>query len=70
MSDIFQSLSRVPTAEGFSACPHCDGRMQLYGVEPHPHLPETDLKTFVCDRCDAIEALPAPWPAAAPALNS
>jgi len=38
--------------------------MQLYGVETHPHLPETDLKTYLCDRCGAMEVLPAPWPAA------
>jgi hypothetical protein len=70
MSNILQSLSRIPTTDGFSACPRCHGSMQLYGVEVHPQLPETDLKTFVCDRCGAVEALPAPWPAASPALNS
>jgi hypothetical protein len=70
MSDILQSLSRIPTIDGFAACPHCDGSMQLFGVEPHPQLPETDLKTFVCDRCGAIEVLPAPWPAAPMPLNS
>ena len=36
--------------------------MQLYGIERHQQLPETDLKTYLCDRCGALEALLAPWP--------
>jgi hypothetical protein len=70
MSDVLHHLSRVPTSDGFPACPHCTGNMQLYGVEQHPQLPETDLKTYVCDRCGAVEALPAPWPPAPTTLDS
>ena len=38
------------------ACAKCSGPTRLIGVEPHPTKPHTDLRTYQCLRCDAVQA--------------
>ena len=38
------------------ACAKCSGPTRLIGIEPHPTKPHTDLRTFQCLVCDAVQA--------------
>jgi hypothetical protein len=37
-------------------CNQCGGPMRLTGIEPHPTQAHTDLRTFQCLICDAVQA--------------
>lgn len=41
-------------------CETCGRSTRLYGIEPHPRLPHTDVNTYVCDVCDTGQALVVP----------
>lgn len=41
-------------------CDNCGHPMRIYGIEPHPRLPRTDINTYVCDACDSTQALVVP----------
>jgi hypothetical protein len=36
-------------------CDRCGAPARLFGIEPHPTISRTDLRTFVCDRCQAMQ---------------
>jgi hypothetical protein len=36
-------------------CRDCGARMRLFGIEPHPTIDRTDLLTYVCSHCDAVQ---------------
>jgi hypothetical protein len=36
-------------------CRDCGARMRLFGIEPHPTIDRTDLLTYVCSDCDAVQ---------------
>jgi hypothetical protein len=36
-------------------CNRCGAPVRLFGIEPHPTISRTDLRTFVCDRCQAMQ---------------
>jgi hypothetical protein len=36
-------------------CNQCGGPTRLIGIEPHPALARTDLRTFACVQCDALQ---------------
>jgi hypothetical protein len=36
-------------------CRDCGAAMRLYGIEPHPTTDRTDLLTYVCSDCDAMQ---------------
>jgi hypothetical protein len=38
------------------ACEKCKGPTRLTGIEPHPTQPHTDLRTYQCLTCDAVQA--------------
>ena len=38
------------------ACAICSSPTRLIGIEPHPTEPHTDLRTFQCLVCDAVQA--------------
>ena len=38
------------------ACAECGSPTRLTGIEPHPTKPQTDLRTFQCLACDAVQA--------------
>jgi hypothetical protein len=59
MTDTLISLAAV---EVTPACQRCGVSTRLYGVEPHPRLPHTDLYTYVCALCDTTEVLVVPVP--------
>ena len=44
-------------AESYSypKCRGCGGTMRLFGIEPHPTVEQTDLRTYVCSTCDETE---------------
>jgi hypothetical protein len=37
-------------------CEKCKGQTRLTGIEPHPTQPHTDLRTYQCLICDAVQA--------------
>lgn len=44
------------------ACPICGDETRLYGIEPHLAFPRTDIRTYVCTNCDAVEVMQVPLP--------
>jgi hypothetical protein len=42
------------------ACTKCAGRTRLVGIEPHPTKAHTDLRTYECRACDAMQAQVVP----------
>src|SRR5262245_38053852 len=36
-------------------CPDCGAPMRLFGIEAHPTLGRTDLRTYVCSYCDEVQ---------------
>ena len=38
------------------ACATCSGPTRLIGIEPHPTQSHTDLRTYQCLVCDAVQA--------------
>ena len=43
-------------------CEACHIRTRLAGVEPHPRLVRTDLRTYECASCEAVQVVAAPHP--------
>jgi hypothetical protein len=43
-------------------CAACGGRTRLVGIEAHPRLPRTDIRTYECIGCEAMQAAVAPHP--------
>ena len=41
-------------------CGGCGDAIRLVGIEAHPRLPLTDLRTYYCDGCDKNEVLSFP----------
>jgi hypothetical protein len=36
-------------------CDACNVAMELFGIERHPTIEHTDLRTYVCPRCDKLQ---------------
>jgi hypothetical protein len=45
-------------------CLTCGGRTRLAGLESHPRLRRTDIRTYECETCEAVQAVVAPQPSA------
>jgi hypothetical protein len=58
MSTLDIDLTPVDIAGPF--CPACGGRTRLAGLESHPRLPRTDIRTYECNGCQAVQAVVAP----------
>ena len=41
-------------------CHRCGEAMRLFGIEPHPVVAQTMLRTYVCEHCDAVQTAMAP----------
>jgi hypothetical protein len=41
-------------------CRRCGEAMRLYGIESHPTIEGAALRTYVCERCDGVQAVPTP----------
>ena len=41
-------------------CAECGGPTRLVGIEPHPTRAHTDLRTYECMACDALQARVVP----------
>jgi hypothetical protein len=37
------------------ACARCGRQTRLLGIEPHPTIARTDLRTFICGSCDDVQ---------------
>lgn len=45
-------------------CDACGERTRLVGIEAHPRIPRTDLRTYECTGCNASHVVAAPQPSA------
>jgi hypothetical protein len=36
-------------------CHRCGAPARLFGIEPHPTIDRTDLRTYVCVECDGTQ---------------
>jgi hypothetical protein len=45
-------------------CQACGGPTRLAGIESHPRLPRTDIRTFECTACQDMQAVVVPLPSA------
>lgn len=43
-------------------CDTCSGRTRLVGIEAHPRIPRTDMRTYECMACESVIAVAAPQP--------
>ena len=59
MSIIAINLDQ-PTPYNGPTCRECSGPTRLTGIEPHPTRPRTDLRTYQCLACDAVQAQVVP----------
>ena len=41
-------------------CERCGCRTRLAGIEPHPRLHHTDLRTYQCLACNEIQVVAVP----------
>jgi hypothetical protein len=41
-------------------CEKCGCRTRLAGIEPHPRLNQTDLRTYQCLACNDVQAVAVP----------
>lgn len=41
-------------------CEKCGCRTRLTGLEPHPRLRHTDLRTYQCLACNELQAIAVP----------
>jgi RNA polymerase-binding transcription factor DksA len=39
----------------YPTCRDCGAPMRLFGIEAHPTVDRTDLRTYVCSRCDEVQ---------------
>jgi hypothetical protein len=49
-----QIRPRHPPTDG-PACHHCGSPTRLFGLEPHPTVDRTDLRTYVCEACGEVQ---------------
>jgi hypothetical protein len=42
------------------SCERCGCRTRLAGIEPHPRLHRTDLRTYQCLACNEIQVVAVP----------
>src|SRR5215510_9932002 len=45
---------------GAPACRDCGAPMRLFGIEAHPTVDRTDLRTYVCSYCDEVQTEDVP----------
>jgi hypothetical protein len=50
------TISRIETP----ICIQCGVPTRLIGIEPHPAMAHTDLRTFACTQCDALQTQSMP----------
>jgi hypothetical protein len=43
-----------------SNCEQCGAQVRLFGIETHPTVERTELRTYVCGQCDAIQTESVP----------
>jgi len=41
-------------------CRDCGASMRLFGIETHPTVERTDLRTYVCSYCDEVQTEDVP----------
>jgi hypothetical protein len=41
-------------------CRECGAPMRLFGIETHPTVERTDLRTYVCTYCDEVQTEDVP----------
>jgi hypothetical protein len=55
------NIIQIPPAQRDStcgpACEECGGLMRIIGIEPHPTRAYTDLRTFECTDCEALQTV-------------
>ena len=59
MSIIALHLEQSP-AVGSPPCKECGGSTRLTGIEPHLTKARTDLRTYECLACEAVQAIVVP----------
>jgi hypothetical protein len=58
--DLTTSSTTELTAGPF--CQTCGGRTRLAGLESHPRLPRTDIRTYECIACQGVQVVVTPEP--------
>jgi ribosomal protein L40E len=41
-------------------CNRCGAKTRLFGLERHPEIAHSDLRTYVCSRCEAVQTETVP----------
>jgi hypothetical protein len=40
---------------GAPDCNRCGAKSRLFGIELHPDFDRSELRTYVCEQCDALQ---------------
>jgi hypothetical protein len=51
---------KIPGWEVRPVCDKCDMTTRLVGIEAHPRMIQTDVRTYFCDNCDTSTAFVVP----------
>ena len=54
MTTIITQLNHTAVLSGLD-CAECGKSTRLTGIEPHPTEKQTDLRTYQCVVCDAVQ---------------
>jgi hypothetical protein len=41
-------------------CERCGAQTRLFGIEAHPTVERTELRTYVCGQCDTVQTESVP----------
>jgi len=52
---MVQIAAKLDDQVAGSPCERCGSDTRLFGIEPHPTVERTELLTFVCTQCDAVQ---------------
>ena len=51
---VYRATSHEVAAQ-CPACNRCGSQTRLFGLEPHPTVERTDLRTYVCEACQGVQ---------------
>jgi hypothetical protein len=55
LEDMAQAGVKREDIGGPPDCNRCGAKSRLFGIEPHPDVDRSELRTYVCKQCDALQ---------------
>lgn len=55
LEDMAQAGVKREDIVGAPDCDRCGAKSRLFGIELHPDVDRSELRTYVCEQCDALQ---------------